>query len=67
MGLEVSEPNRSPSRPEPVITSSTMNRMSYLASTSCTRSKWVSGGTITPPAPITGSAMKAAMVSGPSL
>jgi hypothetical protein len=40
--------------------------MSCFRSTAWTRSKYVRGGTSTPPVPMTGSAMKALIVSGPS-
>ena len=63
---KVCDPNMWPVRPKPQITSSTTNRMSYFFRIGCTRSKYVAGGTITPPAPITGSAKNAATVSGPS-
>ena len=63
---KVSLPQRFPVRPKPQITSSATNSMSYFFSTAWIFSKYVAGGTITPPAPCTGSAKKAAQVSGPS-
>ncbi|CFT88620.1 Uncharacterised protein [Bordetella pertussis] len=60
------EPKRWPRRPKPVMTSSAMTRMSYLRHTAWIFCQYVRGGTMTPPAPMTGSPMKAATVSGPS-
>ena len=59
-------PHTLPVRPKPQITSSQMNRTSYFFSTAWILAKYPLGGISTPPAPITGSAMNAATVSGPS-
>ena len=53
-------------RQKPQITSSATSSTSYLRSTAWIFSKYVRGGTITPPAPMIGSAHIAATVSGPS-
>jgi hypothetical protein len=55
-----------PVRPKPQITSSASSSTSCFFRTFWIFSKYVAGGTITPPAPITGSANMAATVSGPS-
>ncbi len=57
--------NISPTRPKPVITSSTTNTMSFSRQISSTRSRYPGAGKKTPPVPITGSQMKAATVSAP--
>ena len=62
----VSQPNIRPVRPKPQMTSSAISSTSCFFSTACTLSKYVAGGTMTPPAPITGSAIMAATVSGSS-
>ena len=65
--LKVSEPHIFPVLPKPQITSSATSKISYFSRTFWTFEKYDLGGIITPPAPITGSAKKAATVSGPSL
>ena len=60
------DPHMLPVRPKPQITSSATNSMSCSDVTCCTFSKYPFGGTRTPPAPMTGSAIIAATVSGPS-
>ena len=54
-------PHQCPVRPNPVITSSAMSRMSNWRHSCWTPAKYPSSGGITPPAPMTGSAMNAAI------
>jgi len=62
----VCEPQYEPVRQKPQITSSATSSTSYLRSTAWIFGKYPLGGTITPPAPMIGSAHIAATVSGPS-
>jgi hypothetical protein len=60
-------PHVLPVRPKPQITSSAISRTSYFFRTAWIFSKYVAGGGRTPPAPMIGSTIMAATVSGPSL
>ena len=51
-----------PNLPKPVITSSKISKIPCLSHISLMRSKYPSGGTMTPPEPITGSMMTPAIV-----
>ena len=57
------QPNQVPSRPNPQITSSAISSTSWAAHSSCTRCQYPGAGWKMPPAPITGSPMKAAIES----
>ena len=61
-----SQANLVPVLPKPLITSSAMIKISYLLQTACIFFQYPSGGTIRPPAPMTGSPINAAIVSGSS-
>jgi hypothetical protein len=65
--LYFSHPNIVPSLPNAHTTSSAIRRISYFFNMGWILSQYVAGGGMTPPAPITGSPIKAAIVSGPSL
>ena len=58
------EPETSPVRPNPVMTSSAMSRMPWRSQISRTPGMKDGCGGMTPPAPMTGSMMNAATVAG---
>ncbi|MNT28810.1 hypothetical protein D3C72_1645210 [compost metagenome] len=60
-----SEPNQRPRRPKPQMTSSAISKMPYLSQMRWISGQYVDGGMMTPPAPCTGSPMKAATLSAP--
>src|SRR5919197_572351 len=62
-----SRANHLPVRQKPVMISSAISSTSYRSQISRTLGKYEAGGTITPPAPMTGSAMIAATVLGPAI
>ena len=59
------DPDQEPVRPKPVITSSAIRRIPFRSQMSRTIGMKLSWGGMTPPAPRTGSMMKAAMLSAP--